>query len=985
MESCSGDASSDGYCDDYNHNHDYTQNHPDWINGTYDFTLLDTGTIELNMVWAIHEFDREKVGLNDAFSTTILEDQDNLDSDDGAPADLLRQNLGKRVGGSDGPTVQQKLILELSNSVQESLENIGNLEDIDTEYVNNIEQEGVVTTCSIDNTTDSVYGGENAAVNNVFQPPICIGTTARLQLTDTNFGIQSTGGLNLDDAFEGMLVMGAEIDLELKLLTIPGSVGYYSFTPPDYAMITELPVSEADSQTLISDTRASWEVNRANPVAGDGNETNISVILGHKDGYANTNTVSIAEDSKALDLRVELDLRDESAATIEFVAGINHLSDTVMSDWGISLLELSESATLPVVTSDGIRLAYHNGLLPLDDIASAFPIEDIAEGVGESVGTDAAIAMNPLSWIQNSASEDSLDQPGGLSYLHSDCPKPNNGYYCLRGPSAMGNDYPVFLRSTSEPFSASLIDILKDNFGGGDLAQYTEVIQESDLRNLFNSGISIESVLQGDLLDSVIPDDLPPAELTLEIILPSWVRTVDGGDRLTLQKTLDGTSDVNISLAGSNPYDWRTDIMDEDMNVICTSLQRTCISSSVELDISALRIKEWSQSVSLDFALDAEVSIYRVIVPLDDINQSESAQINFESAPSDLLRVGLDIASRLAEPKVFDNLGNICRDDQDYSVCEENLSMVFTPEGITEFSVDIGKMITDFIHQSSAEIPNEPDSPYGAVDLSGFQIETVVDGLSGLDQDIGDDDPITLSVNIPKVEFKLELDGNMGEIIDGDTSSLRLNFFANAFSELIVNPMVSAAELLGSSLTNGLVSGEGITYPAPEGEATSYTFTGNSSINEDYDLSITGPISVILPRGITIEDVEDNSGNLVITEVGKRQKITYNIPVGDFEDTITFRIKVSWFYLLVQFWVYPTFVVLLMGLFIRRRRRKKRLKRERKSAAAQRTTKVAIGDSEFADLRGFKSEGLHGELQQFEDYSTQPAPSMIDLGDERFD
>ena len=158
MESCSGDASSDGYCDDYNHNHDYTQNHPDWINGTYDFTLLDTGTIELNMVWAIHEFDREKVGLNDAFSTTILEDQDNLDSDDGAPADLLRQNLGKRVGGSDGPTVQQKLILELSNSVQESLENIGNLEDIDTEYVNNIEQEGVVTTCSIDNTTDSVYG-----------------------------------------------------------------------------------------------------------------------------------------------------------------------------------------------------------------------------------------------------------------------------------------------------------------------------------------------------------------------------------------------------------------------------------------------------------------------------------------------------------------------------------------------------------------------------------------------------------------------------------------------------------------------------------------------------------------------------------------------------------------------------------------------------------------------------------------------------------
>ena len=63
------------------------------------------------------------------------------------------------------------------------------------------------------------------------------------------------------------------------------------------------------------------------------------------------------------------------------------------------------------------------------------------------------------------------------------------------------------------------------------------------------------------------------------------------------------------------------------MNVICTTVQRTCISSSIELDISALRINEWSQSVSLDFALDAEVSIYRVIVPLEEINQSGSTKL----------------------------------------------------------------------------------------------------------------------------------------------------------------------------------------------------------------------------------------------------------------------------------------------------------------------------------------------------------------------
>ena len=55
---------------------------------------------------------------------------------------------------------------------------------------------------------------------------------------------------------------------------------------------------------------------------------------------------------------------------------------------------------------------------------------------------------------------------------------PPDTHYCLQGPSAMGNEYPVFLLSTSEPFSASLIDILKDNFGDGDLSEYVDVIQK---------------------------------------------------------------------------------------------------------------------------------------------------------------------------------------------------------------------------------------------------------------------------------------------------------------------------------------------------------------------------------------------------------------------------------------------------------------------------------------------------------------------------
>ena len=203
-------------------------------------------------------------------------------------------------------------------------------------------------------------------------------------------------------------------------------------------------------------------------------------------------------------------------------------------------LEYLESATLPLVTSDGIRLAYHNGLVPLDSFTSAFPINDIASGISDSVGTDDTITMNPLYWVSDSLA-DGLEGPGGLNYTHSTgctevAPPGQDLHYCLRGSSAMNNEYPVYLRSTSQPFSASLLDILKNNFDDGDLLEYVDVIQESDLRNLFNSGISIESVLPGDFLDSVIPDDLPPAELTLEIVLPNWVRTIDGEDSIILQK-----------------------------------------------------------------------------------------------------------------------------------------------------------------------------------------------------------------------------------------------------------------------------------------------------------------------------------------------------------------------------------------------------------------------------------------------------------------
>lgn len=111
-----------------------------------------------------------------------------------------------------------------------------------------------------------------------------------------------------------------------------------------------------------------------------------------------------------------------------------------------------------------------------------------------------------------------------------------------------------------------------------------------------------------------------------------------------------------------------------------------------------------------------------------------------------------------------------------------------------------------------------------------------------------------------------------------------------------------------------------------------------------------------------MEDASSSAGNLIITEDGGRQTITYTIPPGEFEDDISYRIHVGWLYFLIQFWVYPTIVLILLVMFVRRRRRKKKKKKAALANRQAAVNKAQIGDHEFADLAGFSSPALrHGE------------------------
>lgn len=989
MTSCSASPQG-GACDDYNSAHDQTPNQPDWVNGTYDFQLLDTEKIKLDLTWAIYEFDRAALGLNNATVNAGLAN-DGLDSDDGIPADLIRNNFDQTPAGAGTNTVRNQLVQEVNTALESSLESgFGEVEDLDTGYTSSITQGGVTESCSTDPASDSVYSSEGASQNNVFMPPICISSSVIIKLTESAFSLNSSSEFDLERTYQGLLVMGAEITTDFSLLTIPGHQGNYSFAPPDYADI--MAVDENGTIAARAGNPAyfagEWSIDHRNAPQGASDlVTPISVVMANRE-RTSTSTVSIDNSSKALDLNIKLDLTDETAATLDFVVEMAYLDDSILSEWNISLMSVTEKATIPVITSDGIRLAYHNGLVDLTEFTSKFPVDSIADGISSTVGGIEEIEMNEMYWVSD-ALTDGLSSPGGLNYSHSTpgCTESLGAvrHFCVKGPSAMTEEYPVFLRTTSQPFSMRLIDILKENNGDDNIAKFLDVITENDFKSVLNSGLSIETALSSDYLKDIIPDNLPPAELTLEIVLPNWVRTMDGNNSIILTHSLGNNSDSEISFAGTNPYDWRNQINNKEGDVVCTTLQRTCISTSIDFDISAFRINEWTQSVSVDFALDAELSIHRITVPLDRLEQSGSTQVHMEALPSDLIRLGLDIADRMSEPHVIDSLESICPEDQDIDVCDEDLSFSFTEEGLTDFSKNVGDVLTAYIHQIGEELPNQEDSPLTNVDLSGFKIKTAVKGIGAPDLSIGDDEPITLSVEIPMVEFKLDVDGNLGEIISGDMESLEISFLANAMSSLILGPMADVAEAMGTSLSNSLVSGEGVTFPDPEQTELSYTFSGNTSVNEEFEAELSGPISITLPKGITLENAKSTSGNLDIVEIDGRQKVTYTIPNGEFEDTISFRVKVSWVYLLTQFWIYPTLVISLLFLMIRRRRRKKRAKKQRSVVKSAQASKVGIGDNEFSDLQGFHSGGMHGDLEQFKDYSNAPTKSIPEIGDKRFD
>ena len=692
-------------------------------------------------------------------------------------------------------------------------------------------------------------------------------------------------------------------------------------------------------------------------------------------GYRNTSTTSVVEldpEKEAVSLHLKVDLFDEQAVQIDFVAGIYYLDTATMDSWGISLVELSELATIPQITSDGIRLVYENGIAPLDDFTDQFPVDSVGNAFSDSIPGGPNVEMGPLSWVSDSVAE-GIDGPaGGLNYSHSvGCSEtvtpPNTISYCIQGQSAMGYDHPIYLRSTSNTFELGLLDIIQDNLPDTEFSEYFDEITNDDLRRVMDAGLSLETVLDTTFLEDMIPSDLPPSKITLELILPDWIQTIDGEDRIILQHSVTGDNRNNVSIAGPSPYTYNHPIMGENGETICLQTQKTCVSTSLSIDFDTFDINEWTKSVSVEFGLEASAVVHRVALPQGYYDINDDTTVRMEVIPSDLVRLIGDIMSRSDSPMKIERC---LEPGTAFADCPESRQLIFnlTSDGLMEFGTDVGELLTNEIHIASEKLEDIEENPqFSNVDISDFSIETSLAGLGTPGPVVSDEVGLSVSLKIPKVRFTLAVSSSWGDLFSGNpdliTLSLITEDISSTFRSPLLQPMVMMVDQVSSMMTNSLVSSEGITFPPLEEEALTFeTGSWDTTIHEETEFDLTGPVSFTLPKGIIVKEGTSAQGNMVITEDSDgRQVITYTIPPEGLDDDVTLRLQVTWMYLLGQFWAYPAVVIILLILLIRRRRKKKK-KRAAKEAknSLYKAQKMGLSESDFAQMAGLVDRQVGG-------------------------
>jgi hypothetical protein len=446
----------------------------------------------------------------------------------------------------------------------------------------------------------------------------------------------------------------------------------------------------------------------------------------------------------------------------------------------------------------------------------------------------------------------------------------------------------------------------------------------------------------------------------LTILLPSWARsTGDIPDRLELVYRHEGSDSDNLGLTGPSPWSWEhalcyetVDCLDSSPDVFCKSDWATCIKAEINVDVSRLKILEFSGAVEVDIEASVELHIHRIGVPL----QAEQLDmLTFESIPSDLIRHIIAIGDR-RDGGLIAGLGF----DTEIPIGNENHTLEISNAGFQNFSVAISDEIARIIEQTNQDIQEIVDEATGdiqseiesqdlpaefngvSIDLSGISlIAEIGDLMEVTGNELSDQEPIVIGASLEKMTMRLGINDNKE--------------LAFVTSPARVSAVV--AESLVSSFFDSRAVNSGM-----KGFASPIIEEDVPSIGENVEGMIVRPsirVELGFPRGLGLTEFTSAKGNGEIELIDGRQHLTYVLPLCDSDpceettDHVSMGFVLGYEFILIELMpyllgIFGIFTLIIFRRSSKRARKKKKLEQEKKrarEAAKQNTAEVLLEDA----------------------------------------
>ena len=943
-----------GICDDYNYADDDTPS-MEWVEGRYNVNMDNATMMSVTLEWAIHEVRRGDVLLDD------LPLGNGSDATmDGIPADYLRNYLDYVT--LSGSTVREMLRTSVTSSVTSIIDNgFGNTSNVQTSYVNQITLEDQSIQCTDDADVDSA--DEVAGLpNDAYNPPLCLRTTMSISVDPAELGITQVG-LDVERTYQGLLTMGSMVRTDLNFTALPGHFASYEFVPPSYGTL----VGISDGGDLVpansggfSYDYGRWAIDHKDATDDSWLNQSASITTARRSTLTGPVEIDIGND-RGIRVDILVDASVESATSVEVRLGIHHVGMDTLRNWDWEFAD--DRVVVPWVTADGLRMAHHTGFANLSDFADKVPVEDLNELIAEHSPTDIEFETFAFS---------PADGTGGLDFMHRPgvtCSEDNPSNWCIQGQNAMNGTYPVYLTTRSNIFDmdvGEMVSSLAEKFDVDLLGFDPSMPTQADRAAILN-GIILSGEFNSSSLISWMNDDLPQADIRLEIILPEYIRSTSGDpETIVITHTLGQPETHSLSVTGAQPYDWRhpicreTNCGESSLDLVCGANRRTCLGLNLDIEFSDLDIHEWSRSIEMNAEGQMEFLVYRVGVP--DSVLEDVPNLDIEAVPSDLVRRFVHLGNQM-------DGGLLAPLEESLTVPfeGEDIPFVLTEEGLNDFTREVARIVETQVNED-IQLAIDEINAGGEIYLKNpghISISASIDGLDRPAVALSDDRPIRLLIEVSKTTIHAEYVGESGS--DSNLASQSMRVWTNS--------------LLAA---NG---GSGVELP-PDDDIVIDIPTPAFDI-EDEVVSPSVRLRVTLPWGIGISNFQSDMGRGELSENDGSEVLTYYVPLcmensaedcEDQTDTVTFRMTIGFDYILSQLIGYISVLVGLLLLLIMWRRSRKRRKRERKAREEAEIVGHRMSDLRILDDDQYGDDGLPdmGNFGGLDDKGNIPSESWED-------